>query len=125
MIPARIPRSVIKAKRKPNPRRAAEHLAFVREIGTCLACGRIGKCEAMHIRNRTDGGTGLKPSDRFSVPGCAECHHRQHSTGELTFWGELGIDPLDVACRLWTISGDIDQGRRCIEKARARMRLHA
>lgn len=120
----RIPRDVVKSARQPNPRRAVAHLDFVRDVGICLACGRTGRCQAMHIRNRTDGGMGLKPSDKFTVPGCAECHFRQHKDGEETFWTPLGIDPLDVACRLWTVSGDLDQGRRCIERARARIVLH-
>jgi hypothetical protein len=121
---ARIPRSLPVYNRKPNPRRAVTHLAFVREIGICLACGAVGPCQAMHIRNRTDGGMGLKPSDRFSAPGCFACHDRQHKIGEETFWGELGIDPLDVACRLWTISGDIEAGKSVIFKARQRIALH-
>lgn len=120
----RIPRDVIKAKRQPNPKRAALHLAFVRDIGICLACGISGPTQAAHVRRGTDGGTGTKPSDKYAVPLCPECHVRQHRVGEVTFWGELGVDPLDVACRLWTVSGDAEQGRRCIERARARITLH-
>lgn len=121
----RIARSVIKAKPRVNPRRAAAHLAFVRDIGICIACGAECRCQAMHVRNNTDGGMGLKPSDRFSLPGCATCHARQHRQGEQTFWGELGIDPLDAACRLWTVSGDIEAGRRIIFRARQAIALHA
>ena len=121
---ARIPRTIIKAKRKPNPRRAVAHLAFVRSIGICIGCGAECQCQAMHVRNNTDGGTGLKPSDRFSLPGCPTCHARQHRIGELTFWGELGIDPLDAACRLWTVSGDVEAGRRIIFRARQSIALH-
>ena len=116
---ARIPRHVPKGRRKLNQRRALSHLAFVRAIGICVACGaQQGRCEAAHIRSRTDGGMGIKPSDRFSVPLCQECHARQHRCGEQTFWGELGIDPLDIACRLWTVSGDLGAGERCVRRAR-------
>ncbi|HZT50762.1 MAG TPA: hypothetical protein VFA22_02455 [Stellaceae bacterium] len=121
--PPRIPRTLLRSRRKPNPRRKIEHLRFVRAIGICLACGAQGTCEAMHIRSKTDGGMGLKPADRFSVPGCAACHARQHRTGEVTFWGELGIDPLNVALRLWTISGDIEAGRRVVFRARQAIEL--
>jgi hypothetical protein len=120
----RIPRSVIKAKSRANPRRAAEHLVFVRAIGICIACGAECRCEAMHVRNNTDGGMGLKPSDRFTLPGCPICHALQHKVGEVTFWGELGVDPLDAACRLWTVSGDIDAGKRIIFRARQAIKLH-
>ena len=94
----RIPREIIKARRKPNPRRQVEHRKFVAAIGICLGCGSEGPCEAAHIRNNTDGGVGLKPNDRFTVPlgsisNCG-CHARQHRIGELSFWGQVGIDPL-------------------------------
>ena len=122
--PSRIIKTMATWKRKHNPRRAVMHLDFVREIGICLACGAVvPRCEAMHVRNKTDGGTGLKPSDKFSVPGCTQCHIRQHKVGEVTFWGEIGIDPLDVSCRLWTISGDVEAGRTTVLKARQRAAL--
>ena len=122
--PARIPKTMPQHRRKPNPRYAAAHLDFVRSIGICIACGAEGRCQAMHVRNKTDGGAGLKPSDKFSLPGCAECHARQHRQGELTFWSGLGIDPLDAACRLWTISGNLEAGRRIIFRARQSIALH-
>jgi len=124
---ARIPRTVIRAKRKPDPRRSVVHRRFVAAISICLGCGAEGPCEAAHVRNKTDGGTGLRTSDKFTVPlgalGNCGCHHRQHQTGEASFWGALGIDPLDAACRLWTVSGDIEAGRRVIFRARQAIEL--
>ena len=32
--------------------------------------------------------------------------------GELTFWSIVSIDPLNVAFRLWIVSGDIKAGER-------------
>jgi hypothetical protein len=121
----RIPRTVPKGKRKPNLRRAAQHLAFVRSLGICLACGARGPVEAMHVRGGTDGGTGMKPSDKFSVPGDHACHMRQHQIGEVAFWGQLGIDPLNVSLRLWTVSGDVTAGIRIIERARQAIELRS
>lgn len=123
--PPRIPRTGIKTKRKPNPRRAAQHLAFVRSLGICLACGARGPVEAMHVRSGTDGGMGMKPSDRYAVPGDHTCHMEQHRIGEVTFWGRRGIDPLNVSLRLWTVSGDIEAGIRIIERARQAIELRA
>jgi hypothetical protein len=120
----RISRDLVKWQRKPDTRVKRGHLAFVRALGICLCCGRVGPVEAMHVRSGTDGGMGLKPSDRFTVPGCHDCHVRSHQVGEQTFWGALGIDPLDCACRLWTVTGDEEQGRRAIERARQAIRLH-
>ena len=114
---SRIAKGLAKPKRKPNLRRAAQHLAFVRSIGICLCCGARGGVEAAHVRNGTDGGAGLKPSDRYTVPLCHACHMRQHRVGEITFWGEIGVDPLNQALRLWTVSGDVEQGQRVIERS--------
>lgn len=124
---ARIPRDVIRAKRTANPRRQAEHRKFIAAISVCLGCGSVGECECAHVRNNTDGGVGLKPSDRFTVPlgsirNCG-CHARQHRIGELAYWSEAGIDPLNAACRLWSISGDTEAGRATVLKVRDRARL--
>jgi len=47
----------------------------------------------------------------------------QHEFGELTFWSALRIDPLNVALRLWTMSGDINAGERIVFRARQRIEL--
>jgi hypothetical protein len=65
----------------------------------------------------------MKPSDRYSVPLCTSCHALQHQFGELTFWSTLRIDPLNVAFRLWTVSGDIKAGERIVFRARQRIDL--
>jgi hypothetical protein len=72
------------------------------------------------------GGTGLKPPDRYAVPLCSGfqgCHFRQHG-GELTFWAELGIDPLDLSARLWAVTGNLEEGRRAVFRARQAIALH-
>ena len=119
---ARIPRTIIRARRKPDPRRAVAHLAFIRQL-PCLSCGAPGPSQAAHVRSSGDGGIGMKPGDRYTVSLCAACHHQQHQMGETAFFGALGIDALNTSLRLWTVSGDIDAGKRCIERARAWMRL--
>jgi hypothetical protein len=108
--------------RKPQPwLRDRDHLAFVRTL-PCLACGRRGPCEAAHVRLGTDGTSGRKPSDRYTVPLCSHCHAVQHATGEVAFWGlsmDRGVsDPWGVAKSLWTISGDLELGCRAIQHAR-------
>lgn len=116
----RIPRSVPVGKRRPNERLRPKHRAW---IGTlpCIKCGRH-PCDAAHVRIGTDGGTSLKPSDRFTVPLCRDCHRSQHE-GEVSFWAELGIDPVDVSARLWAVTGDDEQGARAIERAHQAIRL--
>lgn len=122
MPAARIQRGIEHRKAKPDLRRRVQHLAFVRQL-PCVACGKAAPSEAAHVRTETDGGTGMKPSDRYAVPLCADCHAKQHRIGELTFWSALRIDPLDVASRLWTVSADLKDGERTVFRARQRIDL--
>jgi hypothetical protein len=118
----RIPRTVARGKPKPAPRRRMQHLAFVRQF-PCVACGKAAPSEAAHVRSGSDAGAGMKPSDRYSVSLCIDCHELQHQFGELTFWSALRIDPLNVAFRLWTVSGDVKAGERIVFRARQRIDL--
>ena len=118
----RIPRTVARGKPKPNLRRRAQHLAFVGQL-PCVACGKAAPSEAAHVRSGSDGGAGMKPSDRYSVSLCTSCHALQHEFGELTFWSALRIDPLNVAFRLWTVSGDVKAGARIVFRARQHINL--
>ena len=118
----RIPRMVARSKPKPEFRRRAQHLAFVRQL-SCVACGKAAPSEAAHVRLGTDAGVGIKPSDRYSVSLCTSCHELQHRFGELRFWSVLRIDPLNVALRLWTVSGDLEAGERTVFRARQHINL--
>jgi hypothetical protein len=99
-----------------------QHLTFVRQL-PCVACGKAAPSEAAHVRTGTDGGMGTKPGDRYSIPLCTACHAKQHRIGELTFWSALRMDPLNVAARLWTVSGDIKAGERTVFRARQHINL--
>src|SRR5215471_13430072 len=102
----RILRSVARRASKRDLRSRVQHLAFVRQL-PCVACGKAAPSEAAHVRTGTDGGVGMKPGDRYTVPLCTVCHAKQHRIGELTFWSALRIDPVNAALRLWTVSADI------------------
>lgn len=63
----------------------------------CLAIGKLP--------------TGMqeKPDDKWCVPLC-EYHHRngiaaQHKMGEDDFWKMVGLNPFEIAQRLWIESG--------------------
>jgi hypothetical protein len=122
MLAPRIPRTVARGKPKPDLRRRAQHLVFVRQL-PCVACGKAAPSEAAHVRSGSDGGAGMKPSDRYSVSLCTSCHALQHEFGELTFWSALRIDPLNAALRLWAVSGDIQAGERVVFRARQQIDL--
>ena len=99
-----------------------QHLTFVRQL-PCVVCGRAAPSEAAHVRSGSDGGAGMKPSDRYTLSLCRDCHALQHQFGELTFWSTIRIDPLNVAFRLWTVSGDIKAGERIVFRARQQIDL--
>ena len=122
MPPARIPRGAVHRKLKPDLRKHANHLAFVRQL-PCVVCGKAAPSEAAHVRSGSDGGAGIKPSDHYSLALCTGCHALQHEFGELRFRSTLRIDPLNVALRLWTVSGDIKAGERIVFRARQRIDL--
>ena len=122
MPASRIPRAASRAKPKPDLRRRIQHLTFVRQL-PCVVCGRAAPSEAAHVRSGSDGGAGIKPSDRYTLSLCRDCHALQHQFGELTFWSTIRIDPLNVAFRLWTVSGDIQAGERIVFRARQQIDL--
>jgi hypothetical protein len=93
MLPPRISRKSDKAEK---PRRCPAHRAWVRGHA-CCACGSQTAIECAHVRTGTDGGTGIKPSDRWTISLCKECHARQHQQGEQTFERETGLDMKAMA----------------------------
>ena len=122
MPPARIPRTVARRKPKLDSHRRGQHLSFIRQL-PCVACGRAAPSEPAHVRTGTDGGVGIKPGDRYTVPLCTACHAKQHRIGELSFWSALRIDPLNVAFRLWIVSADLKAGERTVFRARQQIDL--
>lgn len=68
--------------------RDSKHLKFIRSLPCCV-CLKTFTVQAAHIRKGNDGGTGLKPPDCYTVPLCSECHIKQHTKGEISFWGNI------------------------------------
>lgn len=93
MLPQRIPR---KSDKADKGRRSPAHRAWVRGHA-CSACGSMSGIECAHVREGTDGGVGMKPSDRWTISLCAECHRKQHQLGEGTFSRLHGIDMKALA----------------------------
>ena len=83
--------------------RSIPHLEFIRSL-PCLKCG-VYPSDAAHIRRGTDGGTGIKPSDEWTVPLCRECHQEQHRIGEPAFFRNMD-KVRELARKLWLYSGD-------------------
>jgi hypothetical protein len=98
------------------------HLAFIRKLPSVIS-GKYG-CEACHIRSgsavhkkKWTGGQ-QKPDDAWTLPMLPEEHKAQHSENELAFYKRHGIDPFDLAARLYEVSGDTEAAIRIIAEAR-------
>ena len=111
----RIQREQRKAATKARPKspkadrgreRDNGYLAFLRRQ-PCSCCGRAAPSDAAHIRmasperGKLPTGMQVKPSDRFAVPLNRRCHESQHSMSEARFWSERGLDPFEIADRLF------------------------
>ncbi len=106
-------RMKIAAARKPGGKasrgreRDTGYLAFLRRLPCVCGCGRPGPSDAAHIRmasserGKRSTGMQVKPSDRFAVPLNRLCHERQHGMAEHRFWSERGLDPFEIADRLY------------------------
>lgn len=87
-LPQRIKTKSDKAERG---KRSPAHRAWVRGFA-CSACGSTEAIECAHVRNGTDGGIGIKPSDKWTISLCKTCHSQQHQQGEETFAKAHGIN---------------------------------
>jgi len=93
MFPTRIKHRSGKAD---QGKRSPAHRAWVRGFA-CCACGSETAVECAHVRTGTDGGTGIKPSDRWCISLCKDCHQRQHEIGEASFEQANKIDMKKLA----------------------------
>ncbi|MFG1410328.1 hypothetical protein V5G24_04365 [Xanthobacter sp. VTT E-85241] len=99
--------------RKPPRERGrkldALHLAFIRQL-PCLITGAVGDVEAAHVRlsmsawGKDNAGTSARPSDMWTVPLSHSAHRDQHDMGELKFWTDAGINPLQICQQLYGVS---------------------
>ncbi|MFC4294009.1 putative HNHc nuclease [Novosphingobium tardum] len=73
-------------------RACSAHRAWVRRHRCCVPGCTRGPVECAHVRCGTDGGAGLKPSDRWTLSLCREHHGEQHRIGERAFERRHGLD---------------------------------
>ena len=97
MLPRRISRKSNKAEKG---RRSPAHRAWVRGHA-CSACGTETAIECAHVREGTDGGMGIKPSDRWTISLCKDCHAEQHRIGEGPFERRHGINMKALAAEFF------------------------
>jgi hypothetical protein len=94
---SRLPRRIAKPKREAEQRSSPAHRAWVRRHHCSVPnCERL-PIECAHVRRGSDGGTGLKPSDRFVISLCNAHHAEQHRIGEWAFEQKYGLDLLAIS----------------------------
>jgi len=100
--PSRIDKSVL-AVPEAKRLRDKQHLRFVAKQ-PCLVCGRE-PCDPHHLRFAQPRGLGQKVSDEFTVPLCRAHHRELHRAGrERDWWSRNGLEPLESARGLWTLT---------------------
>jgi hypothetical protein len=94
-----IDKSVL-AVAEPRRHRDKEHLRFVAKQA-CLVCGRKHS-DPHHLGFMQPRALGRKVSDECAVPLCRIHHREVHRVGnEPAWWKRIGIDPTEVARKLW------------------------
>ena len=85
------------ANRLGQGRTCPAHRAWVRRHHCSVpGCKRL-PIECAHVRTGTDGGVGLKPSDRWCISLCSFHHAEQHRIGEARFETKHGICLAELA----------------------------
>jgi hypothetical protein len=93
----------------PRRYRNREHLRYVAKQ-PCLICGRRPS-DPHHLRYLQPRALGRRASDEFAVPLCRSHHRAVHrARDERAWWRSAGIDPDQVARKLWKDTR-IEEGR--------------
>ena len=85
-----------KSGRENYGKRSPAHRKWVARHA-CSACGSRAGIECAHVRTGTGGGVGMKPSDRWTISLCRDCHAEQHRIGERAFEHRYKIDMKALA----------------------------
>ena len=89
MLPPRIPKKLKRSTRW----RSQAHCTHIRKHA-CSVCWSTAGIQVAHVRLGSGAGIGQKPSDYRAVSLCGECHRRQHTVGEATFWKGVDVEAL-------------------------------
>jgi len=105
------PRLAKKAKRSSRWR-SQKHCNFVRSHA-CSVCGSDVAIEVAHVRLGSGAGMGQRPDDHRTVSLCKECHRKQHTIGERTFWANRDVEVLiDAFCNASPMRKEIQEHKR-------------
>jgi hypothetical protein len=83
--------------RKRSSRSCAAQRAWVRRHRCSVPGCRGSLIECAHVRSGTDGGVGLKPSDKWTISLCHSHHLEQHEIGEPMFEAKYDLNLIELA----------------------------
>lgn len=93
----KLPPRIERPRRANEDRSCSAHRAWVRRHKCCVdGCGSL-PTECAHVRRGTDGGQGLKPSDRWTISLCRTHHAEQHQIGEVAFEKRYNLELVALA----------------------------
>jgi hypothetical protein len=93
----RLPERLTRLRPAREARSCPPHRAWVRRHRCSVpGCERL-PIECAHVRTGTDGGQGLKPSDRYCLSLCRHHHGEQHRIGERAFEARYSLELLQLA----------------------------
>jgi hypothetical protein len=91
------PRRIATTQPRREARSCPAHRAWVRRHHCSVPSCERTPIECAHVRKGRNGGTALKPSDRWVISLCVRHHREQHQIGERAFEVRYGIDLLELA----------------------------
>jgi hypothetical protein len=97
MTELRFPSLLPPGPRKKAARSCAAHRAWVRRHRCSVSGCQKLPIECAHVRTGTDGGLGLKPSDKWTISLCEFHHLEQHAIGESLFEAKYDLNLLELA----------------------------
>jgi hypothetical protein len=125
-------------KHRKNKRRLIDegHLRMIRQL-PCILSGL--PAEAAHIsygdleHDKPHNAMGIRADDKYVLPLAPELHRlaagSQHNHNEREWWEQFGIDPVQIALRLWRVGRNHEAQMRIVNEielsAEARARVEA
>jgi hypothetical protein len=97
MLNRRLPPRISMARNRASTRECPAHRAWVRRHKCSVTGCETLPVECAHVRKGTDGGVGLKPSDRWVISLCRNHHAEQHRLGEVEFSKVHGLNLVTLA----------------------------
>jgi len=86
---------------------STHHLTLVRQLPCAVCRTYTGTVQAHHLCIKGERGVGMRASDKWAIPLCAECHFQLHQNGSRIHNGWLrdrGVDGEGLSAALWEVS---------------------